>query len=356
MKAQVFYEKGDIRFGEAPVPAIGVDEALIRVNTACICGSDIAYFFGRSPLETKTGKGPLITGHEMSGEICEIGKRAAENRDIHIGDRVAADPVQVCGTCVYCKQGKINLCDNGKVLGVGVDGGFAEYVRVKASNVFRLPDGCDFEEGALVEPLACAMNAIRQADIKIGDFVTVIGTGAIGLMLVQLAKAAGAGSVAAVGVVDFQLKKALALGADYAFNTGDPQSPYYCDNVTEAVGDITSGLLSDKVLVPTSARAAMAQALEISGKDSAIVYFGLASPGDRIEVPALQSLLMNKTVKFSWRARYTFPDAVRAIERKKINLKELITHRYPLEKLEEALRFMDAPEGEKIKCAIKIHQ
>lgn len=350
MLAQVYEEPGKITLREVQTPRPASGEILVKVEVAAICGSDVSYYMGKSPLETPTGEGPLILGHEISGTVAEIG---ADVKSVAVGQKVALNPVQECLECENCQNGHVNLCEKGKVLGVGVNGGFAEYVVVRASNAVVVPVDCDFKTAALIEPLACSMNAIRQANIQLGDYTVIIGSGAIGLMLSQLAKAQGA-KVIVVGIVDYQLELAKELGADCVFNTLDKSSANYTDDIKASISNVTGGIMAERVLVPTAAKQAVQQALEISSNEATIVYFGLGGPDDKIEIPTLETLLRNKTIKFSWRARFTFPQAMRALEHNKVNLEKLITHTYPIEQLEDALKFMSEPSGNKLKCVITL--
>ncbi|MFW6137844.1 MAG: alcohol dehydrogenase catalytic domain-containing protein, partial [Spirochaetota bacterium] len=162
MKAMVFYEPLNMKYEEIAIPQIGPDEVLIKVKTCGICGSDVAYYWGWSPLETSDGKGPLVLGHEFSGEVAELGEIPQKLGLYQVGDRATADPVQYCNTCEVCKKGQVNLCENKDVLGVSVNGAFAEYIKAKYTSVFKLPDGVSFEQGAFCEPLADAMYGVQN--------------------------------------------------------------------------------------------------------------------------------------------------------------------------------------------------
>ena len=173
MKAMVFYEPLKMKYEEVDIPQIGPDEVLVKVKACGICGSDIAYYWGLSPLETADGKGPLILGHEYSGEIVEMGDIPKTLGLFEVGDRVAVDPLQYCNACESCKKGQVNLCENKLGTGVSIDGGFAEYVRTKYTCLFTLPDSVSYEQAAFAEPLADAFYAIQNMEINLGDFCVV---------------------------------------------------------------------------------------------------------------------------------------------------------------------------------------
>jgi len=337
MKAQVFYEPNDMRLEEVPIPEVAADEVLVRVKACGICGSDIAYYFGASSLETPTGKGPLILGHEYTGEVVEVGEIPKAMGLFKPGDRVVLDPVQYCNACDVCYRGQTNLCENKTVLGVSTNGGFAEYSKSKYTGVHPLPDNVSFEHGALTEPLACATYAIKNLAVEPGDFCVVIGPGAIGCMMVQLAKSSGAGTVALLGTRDYRLEIGGSLGADILINTADKNSDHYVEDVKARIADLTGGKMANRVVVATGSVEAMELALAISGRRSIIVYFGL--PGDEavVRVPALEQILWDKTIRFSWLAPGTWQTALGALASGLVNVEPLVSHTFKLEELTDAL-------------------
>jgi len=354
MNAQVFYESNIMRKENIDIPEINDNEILIKVKACGICGSDIAYYYGRSPVETENGKGPIVLGHELSGEVVEVGNRAKSLKLFKPGDRVIVNPAQQCNACPSCSRGYMNLCEHPTVLGVSVNGGFAEYAKSNYTHLYKMPENLSFEEGAMVEPLACATYGVENLNMELGDFVVVMGPGTLGLMMTQLIKSKGAGKVALVGIFDYGLEKGKELGADYIINTFKKDSPYYIDNLKYKIAELTGGELAKRVIVPTSAKPAMQQALEISGKKSTIVYFGLPGPNDLLEVPALSTLTQDKTIRFSWLAPLTWPLAIKAIETCKVDVKKLITHRFNLDNVEEGIIFMGSEAEEKIKGMVII--
>ena len=354
MKAQVFYEKGVMRFEEIPVPQIADDEVLVRVKACGICGSDVAYYYGNSPLETPTGKGPLVLGHEFTAEVVAVGAVPAKGKLFAPGDRVVVNPVQHCNACDICAKGYTNLCENKSVIGVSVNGGFAEYCVSKYTGLVKLPDDVSFEDGALTEPLACVTYGIKNLQIEPGNFVVIMGPGAIGLMMLQLAKSSGAGKVALVGGPgdDYRLEAGKKLGADHLINVADQTSKYYAADLEAAIGKLTEGRMADRVITPTGAVQAMEAALNVSGRRSTIVYFGLPSDKAVIRVPALKSIFWDKTIRFSWLAPFTWPTAVSAVANGLVDTKSLITHRFPMAKLEDAIKAVASREGSVLKAVV----
>jgi len=355
MKAQVFYEREKMKLEDVPVPAIGPEEVLVRVKACGICGSDVAYFFGASSLETKTGKGPLILGHELSGEVVEVGDIPKRIGLFEPGDRVTVDPVQYCNACRICKKGYVNLCEKKQVIGVSCNGGFAEYCVSNYTGLHKIPDGVSYEEAAMTEPLACAVHGVQRMAIKPGDTCVVMGPGAIGTMMVQLIKRCGAGKVILVGAQgdDYRLKIGVKAGADAAFNVSEPSSPYYVKDLKAKISEMTDGQFADAVITPTGATEAMESAFAISGRRSRIVFFGLPADQAVVRVPALHTIFWDKTVQFSWLAPLTWPTALDAIGSGLVDVKSLATQTIPLEALEKGIKDVKGRVGNPVKVLVK---
>jgi threonine dehydrogenase-like Zn-dependent dehydrogenase len=349
MKAQVFYEANVMKLEEIDIPQIADNEVLVKVKATGICGSDISYYYGHSPLGTADGKGPLVLGHEFSGEIAEVGALPKKLGLFKEGDRVTCNPVVQCNACENCAKGRFNVCSNATVPGVSVNGAFAEYCKLSYTHVYKIPDTMSYEEAAVIEPLACGTYGVKKLDVEPGDFVVVFGPGPIGIMMTQLIKASGAGKVAIVGTRDYPLETALSLGADYAVNIRDTASKYYAKDVVERISELTGGQMADRVIVPTSSKEALQNALTVSGAGATIVYFGLPGPDDKIEIPALSGIQSDKTIKFAWLAPLVWPTAIRSVANGLVKLDKLITHRFPLADAEKGIQFMKNGKGDKLK-------
>lgn len=354
MKAQVFYEPLKMQLEEIDIPKIADDQVLVRVKACGICGSDIAYYYGNSPLETPDGKGPLVLGHEFSAEVVEVGSIPAKLGLFSPGDRVVVDPVQYCNACEICKRGYVNLCEKKTVLGVSVNGGFAEYCASHYTGLHKLPDNVPFEQGALAEPLADAIYALQTAQVALGDFVVVIGPGAIGLMMVQLVKSSGAGKVVLVGTRDYRLEVGKEMGADIIINTGEKDSPYYVDDLKKKIGELTDGKYANVVMTPTGSVPAMESAFTISGRRARIVFFGLPGANDFIKIPALDTIFWDKSILFSWLAPLTWPTAMQALANKLVDVAPLITHSMKLDGLVQGIADVKSRSGDVMKAVVTI--
>jgi len=293
MKAQVFYEAEKMLLEEMPVPPVTETDVLVKVKNVGICGSDISYYYGLSPLGTPTGKGPLILGHEFTGEIVKVGKVPRQLGLFAQGDRVVVNPVQNCNACYACAAGQTHLCENINVPGVSTNGAFAEFCLSKYTGLFKLPDNVSYAAGAFTEPLACVVYGMKKLGVEPGQFVAIFGPGPMGQMMVQMARSIGAGKIALIGTRDYRLQIGKKFGADYIFNTSDKQSKYYVENLKEAI--------------------------------------------DVIRVPALSFHTMDKEIRSSWLAPLSWPTAIRSIAEGLVSVEAMVTHTYPLEEVEKAM-------------------
>ena len=343
MKAAVFYEPNDLRVEDVPEPEIADDEVLVEVAACGFCGSDVEYYYGKSPVGTADGKGPLILGHEFAGRVAALGKVASAYGLVE-GDRVAVNPIQSCNACMSCRAGKPQFCANLSVLGVTTNGGFATYAKTKAAHAYKLPDSLTDEQGAFVEMLSAAVNAVGKADIRPDDFVVVYGPGPVGLSMVQLLKNEGA-RVAVVGTRDYRLKLAKELGADFTFNASD-------GSIAEQVQGANDGALADKAIVATGSMDANQDALAATGPGSTVVYMGVTAPDATVALPMLVSLIQDKTIRFSLWYPFQWPTTIRLLADAKIDTGKIITHSAQLEGIGPAIERVVNREDEVIKTLI----
>jgi L-iditol 2-dehydrogenase len=343
MKAAVFHEPKDLRVEDVPEPEIVDDEVLVEVAACGFCGSDVEYYYGTSPVGTADGRGPLILGHEFSGRVAQVGKLAGAH-GLAEGDRVAVNPIQSCNACTACRAGKPQFCANLSVLGVTTNGGFATYAKTKAAHAYKLPDSLTDEQGAFVEMLSAAVNAVGKADVRPGDFVVVYGPGPVGLSMVQLLKNEGA-RVAMVGTRDYRLALAKELGADFTFKAADGP-------IADQVTAVNDGALADKALVATGSMDANQEALAVTGPGSTVVYMGVTAPDAKVEVPMLTSLIQDKTIRFSLWYPYQWPTTIRILTDSKIDTGKIITHTAALDGIGPAIERVVNREDDVIKTLV----
>ena len=352
MKVNRFMEPMKMVYQEEDIPQIGANEVLIKVKATGICGSDVVYYYGETPLDTPDGKGPLILGHEFSGVVAELGEMAQNLGLFEIGDHVVVNPVQQCNACPACMRGEFNACSHVEVVGTMVDGAMAEYVKAKYTHVYKIPETIAFAYAAISEPLACATHAVDRLDIQPGQTVVIYGVGGIGLMMTQLCKAYGAGKVIVVARKDFGLGKALEGGADFVINNTDTSSPYYAADVPARVQELNGGELAQRAILATGAMPALQDAINVTGSCSTIVYFGQAGPDDLLQVPVLDCLKSEKTLKFSWLAPLVWDKVFKLVDSGQVDLSKIITHEFSLEDAEKGIKFMRESTEPKVKGVI----
>ena len=238
------------------------------------------------------------------------------------------------------------------VPGVNADGAFAEYALSRYTGLFKLDDSVSYAAGAFIEPLACAVYGMKKLAIEPGQFVTIFGPGAIGIMMTQIAKATGAGKVAMIGTRDYRLEEAQKWGADYIFNTKDEKSPYYVKNLKSAIADVTHGLLANRAITPTGSNDAFEQAIDITGGGAIIVHFGLPNADDVIHIPADAFHKADKEIRASWLAPGVWPQTIAMIANGLLNLEPLVSKAVPLSEAATAIVNLRARKDDPIKVQI----
>lgn len=356
MMVNRFMEPFKMSYQQEDIPQLNANEVLIKVKACGICGSDLVYYNGSSPLDTPDGKGPLILGHEFSGVVAEVGPMAQKMGLFKEGDRVAVNPVMQCNACPACMRGEFNSCSNLEVVGTMFDGAMAQYVKAKYTHVHKIPDEVSFKDAALAEPLACATHAVKRLDVDLGQTVVVYGVGGIGLMMTQLVRAAGAGKVIVIARKDFGLNKAKECGADVVINNTDKNSPYYAEDVAAKIAEINNGCLADRVILATGNMSALQDALNVCATCGTVVFFGQAGADDILQVPVLATLKSEKTLKFSWLAPLVWDNVFKLIASGQVNLKPIITHEFSLEDAEKGIKFMLESKEPKIKGVIVVEE
>ena len=324
MKSAVFHGKCDIRVEEREIPSVGPEEVLIKVMACGVCGSDVHIFEGDQGSTTTVP--PLIQGHEFAGIIAEVGENV---KGWKVGDHVCADPADNCNECYYCLNGLMSHCDHMKAIGTNVDGGFSQYCKVKARLLHKLNDDVTFVEGAMAEPLACCINGADRSDIKVGDNVVVYGGGAIGLLLMQLAKLKGASNVVLVEPVEEKRKMAEKIGASF---TIDPVPQDVIGTRTE------HGIEHVHCVIETCGRKDTSeQAMDVVDKHGTVVLFAVTAVSASMDLPTYKLFQKELTVKGSYCSPYDMGRAVELINAHRIDVTTMLAGLEPLEKLSEIL-------------------
>lgn len=325
MKRSVFYGVKDIRTENGDIPEIKEDEVLVEVKAAGICGTDVHIYHGEAGSAEVVP--PVVLGHEFSGVVVKTGE---EVKQFRVGDKVTVDPNIYCGKCHYCRNGKKQLCENLHAIGVNQDGGFEEYCAVPEQQAFLLDESVDFDEGAMAEPVACCLHGIENIEIKEGDTVCVIGGGAIGLIMVQLARLKGASRVVLSEPVEMRRKIGLEVGADAAV---DPTKGDLKAQLRAAVG--TDRI--DAVIECVGKTVATKQAFEIAGKGASILLFSVPGVDATYPIPLFDVYKKELKIFGSFINPDTHLRAAQLINSGKLSLKPIITHRYGLNEVAEAI-------------------
>jgi L-iditol 2-dehydrogenase len=316
MNVAVYYNNRDVRLEQLPVPTIGAGELLIRTRASGICGSDLMEWY-------RIKKAPLVLGHEITGEVVEVGEGVAAFK---VGDRVFSTHHVPCGSCRYCVTGHQSVCELLRTTHFD-PGGFAEYIRVPKINVelgtLRLPDTMTFDEGSFIEPLACVVRAQRFAHITAGQTVLVMGSGISGLLHVQLARARGAARVVATDVSDFRLKAAATFGAD--------ASVHGAQDVPARLRELNDGRAADLVIVCTGAMPAIQQAIQSVDRGGTLLFFAPAAAGVEVPIPLFDYWRDEISVLTSYAGSgEDLKQSLELIRDHKVRVGEMVTHRLPL--------------------------
>lgn len=335
MKASYFLGKGSFEVRQAPEFHPGPGEVVIKNMVCGVCGTDVHIFHGEPGSADVTP--PVVLGHEYSGEVVEVGEGVTALKP---GDHVTVDPNIYCGECVYCRNGKKQLCETMQAVGVTRDGGFGEYSLVPAAQAFKLGDSVPYEAGAMAEPVACCLHGIDLAGIKAGDRVCIVGGGAIGLIMLQLAKLSGASTLVLSEPNEKRRQVALSLGADAAI---DPTAPDARSAYEAALGDG-----ADVVIECVGNNAAVKSAFQLAKKGATIVLFSVPKVEATFDLPLFDVYKKELTIKGSFVNPDTHERAVRLINSGKLDFTSIITHRFALDQLPEAIAMQMSSESIKV--------
>ncbi len=333
-RAAVFKGVGQIELETRSARSPGAKEVLIR-NRACgVCGTDLHLFHG-APGSADAAP-PVVLGHEFSGEVREVGGQVT---GLHTGDHVTIDPNISCGECWYCRNGERNLCSNLTAIGVNFDGGFAEYCVVPFGQVYRVAPDVPFHHAAMAEPLACCLHGIDRSGLMEGQTVAVVGTGAIGLMMVQLAFLGGASKVYASDPVERRRKIAEQFGAI-------PMDPGRQELPEVIRGDTPEGV--DLAIECAGNPAAMMQAFKSVRRGGTALFFSVPETDAVLKLPSYDVFFRELKILGSFTNPATQGRAVNLISSGKLQLEPLISHQIPLDSIGEAFELFGQAEALKI--------
>ena len=310
MKSAVFYGKHDLRIEDLRKPEPKDREVLIKVMACGVCGTDVHIYEGdKGAADCPSG---TVLGHEFSGIVEAVGTLVTNYKP---GDRVCIDPNALCGECYYCRNGIGHFCDHMIGIGTTCNGGFSEYCVVPQSQVYKIADTTTFEEAAMTEPVACCLHGIDMCNIKPGSTVLVIGGGMIGLIMLQLAKLNGASTVVLMEPVEQKREMGRKLGADLCINPSDDVKSILKDNGISRF---------DVVIECVGLSVTIAQAIELAGKKSIVMMFGLTKPDDTVSIKPFEIFQKEIEIKASFINPYTQTRAINLIDTKKIDVTSMV--------------------------------
>jgi L-iditol 2-dehydrogenase len=345
MRAGVFREKGIVRVEEVPVPEVRNGEVLIKVAACGICGTDIKKIFYRYV------EPPQILGHELAGTVVAVGRGVSGFR---LGDRVMSFHHVPCRACFYCQNRLFSQCQQYKSTGLTGGftpngGGFGQYVKampwVTEGGIVPLPDNVSFEEATFIEPINTIVKAVQKARVRAGESVLVAGCGPIGLQLLMVAKLQGAAMYTSDPMPE-RRAKSLQLGALESFDPSDGK-------LVEQMKRRTEGRGADAVLVAVAHPAVAKEALAAARPGGRVLLFAANDPVTRIEFPAAAVGIDEKEILGSYSAAADIQDEAAALVlQRKLRVMDIVTHRFPLDRIQEALELAARPTAESLKILI----
>lgn len=339
MLQQVMTAPYEIKFREVPVPKAAPGQAVLRIHRIGVCGSDIHVYHGKHPFTSY----PVTQGHEVSGEIVELGEGVS---GLRLGQRVTVEPQVVCGRCYPCRHGKYNLCENLKVMGFQTTGTASEYFAVDASKITPLPEEMDFDLGAMLEPLAVAVHAVgRMGSVK-GLKVAVLGAGPIGNLVAQTAKGQGADSVLITDVSDVRLEKARQCGVEYTVNTKNKD---FGEAMVECFGPDKADVIYDCAGNDIT----MGQAIRYARKGSTIILVAVYAGMANVDLAVLNDHELDLNTTMMYRHE-DYLEAIRLVQEGRVVLRPLISSHFAFRDYLEAYRHIDANRETTMKVLIDV--
>jgi L-iditol 2-dehydrogenase len=343
MRQAVMTKPGTIELREAARPVPGQGEVLLRIKRIGVCGSDIHVWHGLHPYTSY----PVVQGHEVSGSIEELGPGAAALAPaIKLGALATFMPQLTCGTCYPCRSGNYHICDSLRVMGFQAPGAGQDYFAVAADKIVLLPPGLSAEGGAMIEPMAVAVHALRRGGGAAGKKVAVVGAGPIGNLVAQVAKAQGAREVIIMDKSAYRLKLALECGADHAV---DASSEALADAIAKHFGPDKADLILECI----GAEPTMTQAILSARKGSTVVVVGVFGKKPTVDLGLVQDRELSLVGTLMYRAE-DYVDAVALAAAGKMALDRLVTDRYKFEDYAEAYRYIEKAGDKAMKVMITL--
>lgn len=342
MQQAIMTEPGKIEFRDISVPEVKENQVLVEMVRIGICGSDIQVYYGKHPYTSY----PVVQGHEVSGIIKKIGLGVLKFK---VGDKVTIQPQVVCGKCYPCTHGRYNICDNLKVMGFQTTGMASEYFAVDAEKVIKLPDNINYDQGAMIEPLAVAVHALNRAEGGVkGKKILVLGAGPIGNLVAQTAKGMEAKSVMITDLSDYRIDIARECGIDYCVNSNTQ------DLKTVLKEKFGTREKADLILECVGINATIDQVIEVARKGTDIIVVGVFGDKPTIDL----GLIQDRELRLIGTLMYQENDwkkAIKLIKTEKINLEPLISVHFNFKDYLKAYQYIEEKKDKVMKVIIDIH-
>jgi L-iditol 2-dehydrogenase len=339
MKQAVMTAPGQIQFRDVEKPTPKDDEVILQTQRIGVCGSDIHVYHGMHPYTSF----PVVQGHEVGGTVAAVGKNVT---GLNVGDKITFMPQVTCGKCYPCTHGMYNICESLKVMGFQTGGAAQEYFALPAENVLKLPHTMSLDEAAFIEPISVTVHALARGGGAEGKKVLVLGAGPIGNLTAQVAKASGATAVMIVDISPYKLEKARKCGIDCVVNTDQ-------ENLGEAIARYFGPEKADLILECVGVEATMTEAVLNARKGTTIVVVGVFGKKPQVDLGLVQDRELTLTGTLMYQ-KADYERAIDLVASGKMQLGEMITHRFPFDHYLDAYHEIESSKGEYLKVMIEL--
>ncbi len=337
MKAALWTEANKIEIVEMQDPELKQGEVLIKVLGCGVCGTDVHIYHGEVPL----AKPPQVLGHEVYGEIIDIGRGV---KGFNKGQKISVDPVVGCGSCQFCQAGKTNLCFSPTIIGYARCGGFAQYTTVPAEHLYKVSEGLGAKPGIIAETLACVLNGYDRLNLKAGKSAMILGAGSVGLLWTALIKNSLITKLIQTEIIPFRGNLALNLGADFFIDANEP-------NFAEVIRDIESDGM-DYIIDTTGTAKAITQSLPLLKKGGTFMIFGVCPEEEKLTISPYEMFAKEISIIGAKMPPQTLGRAVQILEAGLIDCDTIVNATMPLKNIQSAIHSFENEENKYVKIMI----
>lgn len=327
MKAVQIVKPNDLRIIDMPKPEITEhDNVLVKVKASGICGSDVGIYHGTNAAATY----PRVIGHEIVGEIVEVGANAKSRK---VGERVIIDQVTACGHCYACHKSRPNVCHNLQVRGVHIDGGYREFIAVPESDCYVIPDFLEYKDAVMIEPTTIAVQACSRAQLESEDDVLIIGAGALGSSLLRIVRLFNPHSITVADIDDAKLDEALKNGATGKINSRN-------EDLVKRAKELTGGYGPTVTIDAACVKGSLLNACQAAGNATRVITMGFSIAPDEINQFVITSKELD--IRGSRLQNRKFGEVIKLVNERKVNLQGAVSHTFPYLEAQKAFDFVDS--------------